>query len=63
MLCEILKPEQRLALSREGHWHPAERIVEIPDGDAHASIDLNTGSHGLDRAQLVLMRETHGEGV
>lgn len=47
MLREILKPEQRHPLSGEGNRHPAEWIIEIPDGNAHASIDLDTCSHGL----------------
>lgn len=47
MLREIFKPEQRLPLSGKGNRHPAEWIIEIPNGNAHASVDLDARSHGL----------------
>lgn len=56
MLCEILKPEQRLTLSGEGHRNPAKWVIKIPDCDTHASVDLDTGSHGLNHGHLALMR-------
>lgn len=64
MFCEIFKPEQRLALTGEGYRHPTEWVIEIPDCDTHASIDLNTGSHGLNHCKLVLpISKPHGQGT
>lgn len=60
MLCEIFKPEQRRTGSREGHGNPTERVIEIPNCDPDASFDLNTGSHGLNRPQLELIKEIEG---
>lgn len=57
MLCEIFKPEQRLALAGKGHRHPAKWVIEVPDRDTHTCFNLDAGSHSLDHDELVLMSD------
>lgn len=48
VLGKVLKPQESGALSREHVGHPAEGVVQIPDGDADAGLDLDASTDGLD---------------
>ena len=46
---EVGEPQSRVVLAREGSRHPAVRVIEVPDGDAHAPLDLDAGGDDLGR--------------
>lgn len=47
VLLKVLEPQQRGALALKDVGDPAEGVVEVPDGDADAGVDLDTGADGL----------------
>ena len=46
VLLKVLEPQQRGALALKDVGDPAEGVVEVPDGDADAGVDLDTGADG-----------------
>lgn len=44
---EVLEPEERVALAGEDVGDPAEGVVEVPEGDANAGVDLGAGPDDL----------------
>jgi hypothetical protein len=44
---EVLKPQERSTLTREDIGNPAERVIEIPDGNADAAPDLDASANRL----------------
>jgi len=47
VLREVGEPETSSALAREDVGHPAKGVVEIPEGDADAALDLDAGADNL----------------
>lgn len=47
VLLKVLEPQRRGALALEHVGHPAEGVIEVPDGDADAGVDLDAGADGL----------------
>lgn len=47
VLAEVLEPEKGGTLALENEGDPAEGVIEIPDGDTDASVDLDACSDDL----------------
>ena len=47
VLLEVLKPQQSVTLTFEHIGNPAEGVIEVPEGDTNAGIDLDAGTNGL----------------
>jgi hypothetical protein len=47
VLCEVGEPEQRLTLAGEVVGHPGEGVVEVPDSDTDAALDLDASTDDL----------------
>ncbi len=47
MLGEVLEPQRSVALGREDSGHPAEGVIEIPEGDANAALNLDASTDDL----------------
>lgn len=50
---EVVEPEKSGALTGEDEGDPAEGIIEVPDGDTDAPVDLDASSDGLFSLTLV----------
>ena len=44
---EVLEPEQGIALAGENVGHPAEGVVEVPEGNTDAGVDLGASADSL----------------
>lgn len=47
VLAKVLEPEEGSALTLEDVGNPAEGVIEIPEGDTNALLDLNAGADNL----------------
>jgi hypothetical protein len=47
VLLKVIKPEKSGTLALEDVRDPAEGIVEVPEGNAYAGLDLCAGGDGL----------------
>lgn len=47
VLAPVLKPEEGSTLAGENIGHPAEGVIEIPDGDTDAALDLDASANSL----------------